>query len=421
MSANLVLHGNVRYGRTVHIGFDGVDMVFDGAVPVTVNQQIRLGLMTGACMFELRGTVESIREVAGSSGILGEVSSSDVAVKFDPIAALERQVLGALLEAFRNHCLAVSMATLLVAEEAGELLLEAGTLEPSRTHADPFAFSGQRSTIADVRPSATALLPSSTGVEDCEYWREYLAHYHFILSVPEYWQLLDRICRLMGEITGETLILDAGCGHGNLGEFLMIDRAYRNLRRSEGDVLSPHYVGVDFIPSALKEVKQKMSERAMDVSIRQSVPIGDGQILQTSLCCADLNQPLPFQDGRFDRVVCNLVLAYLRDPLFSLRELVRVLAPAGRMILAILKPVSDPLLVYRDILDRLERGEDRGEVRWMLKNWPSIQVVEYLAGKRMSDRREFESLIDESGAVRVRMYPALADQAFLMLAEKPAR
>jgi hypothetical protein len=141
MSANLVLHGNVRYGRTVHISFDGVDMVFDGAVPVTVNQQILLGLLTGACVLELRGTVEAVRETAGASGIPGEVSSSDVAVKFDPIAALERQVLGSLLDAFRDHCLAVSMATLLVAEEAGDLLLEAGSLSPQRTHADPFPFS----------------------------------------------------------------------------------------------------------------------------------------------------------------------------------------------------------------------------------------------------------------------------------------
>src|SRR6185295_6452519 len=270
MSANLVLHGNVRYGRTVHIGFDGVDMVFDGAVPVTVNQQIRLGLMTGACMFELRGTVESIREVAGSSGILGEVSFSDVAVKFDPIAALERQVLGALLEAFRDQCLAVSMATLLVAEEAGELLLEAGSLDPRKPRVDPFPFSSRQLVQPGEGPSATAVLPSLAGVEDREYWQEYLAHFHFILNVPEYWQLLDRIARLIGEISGEALVLDAGCGNGNLGEFLMIDRAYRNLRRYEGEALSPHYVGLDLIPGALGEVRHKMSERALDVSIRQS-------------------------------------------------------------------------------------------------------------------------------------------------------
>ena len=162
-----------------------------------------------------------------------------------------------------------------------------------------------------------------------------------------------------------------------------------------------------------------MSERALDVSIRQSAPIGDGPILRTSLCCGDLNRPLPFQDGRFDRVVCNLVLTYLRDPLFSLQELVRVLAPTGRLILAVLKPVADPLLVYREILDRLERGEDRAEVRWMLKNWPTIQLVEYLAGKRVRDTSEFESLVSATGAVRIRTYPALADQAFLTLAEKP--
>ena len=428
MSANLVRHGDVRYGRTIHIGFDGVAMVFDGPVPVTVNQHIRLGLMTGACVFELRGTVEAIRETGGASGIPGEVSSSDVAVKFDPIASLERQIFGSLLDAFRDHCLTVSMTTLLVAEDAGDILLDAGSLSPSRTHIDPFPFSsqGQREGLPCASlwdgPSSTtglATLPPPADVEDRYFWADYLDHFHFILNVPEYWELLDRICRLLGEITGETLILDAGCGQGNLGEFLMIDRAYRNVRRSGGEIRAPHYVGMDFVSGALEETKQKFSQRTLDVSMRRSLPIGDGPILRTSLCCADLNRPLPFQDGRFDRVACNLVLSYLHDPIFSLRELMRVVAPAGRLILSILKPVADPLRVYREFLERLERGEDRAEVRWMLKNWSSIQLVEYLAGKRVGDDRDFQNLILSTGANTVRIYSVLADQALLALAEKP--
>lgn len=428
MSANLVRHGDIRYGRTIHISFDGVAMVFDGPVPVTVNQHIRLGLMTGACVFELRGTVEAIRETGGSSGIPGEVSSSDIAVKFDPIASLEKQVLGSLLDAFRDHGLTVGMTTLVVAEDAGDILLEAGSLSPSRTHADPFPFSLQSrreglplSSVWDEVSSTTGLagLPPPADVEDRDFWADYLDHFHFILNVPEYWELLDRICRLMGEITGETLILDAGCGQGNLGEFLMIDRAYRNVRRYEGELRAPQYVGMDFVTAALEETRQKFYQRTLEVSLRRPLPFGDAPNLRTALCCADLNRPLPFQDGRFDRVACNLVLSYLHDPIFSLQELMRVLAPAGRLILSILKPVADPLRVYRDILEKLDRGEDRAEVRWMLKNWSSIQLVEYLAGKRVGDERDFQNLILSSGASTVRVYSALADQALLALVEKP--
>jgi SAM-dependent methyltransferase len=414
MSANLLRRGNIRYGRTTHISFDGVAMVFDGPVPVTVNQPIRLGLLTGACIFELRGTVEAIREMAGSSGIEGEVSTSDVAVRFDPIVGLERQVLGSLLEAFRNHCLAVSMATLLISEEAEELFLRAGAMSHAQQAPPSPAVPSERcaSTPKDLGPW--------TDQEERTFWEEYLGHFHFILNVPEYWQLLDRLCRLMGENTGETLILDAGCGHANLGQFLLIEQAYRHRHRSQGDRLGPRYIGMDFIANALVGAKEQLSDRAFELSVWRSGMPADDSGVRTALCCADLNRPLPFHEGQFDRVVCNLVLAYLHDPLLSLQELMRILASGGRLILAILKPVADPMAVYQEFLDRLERREDRVEAGWMLQNWPSIQLMEYLAQRRIRDGTHLEQIIESLGAENVRTYPVMADQAYLTIADKPA-
>jgi ubiquinone/menaquinone biosynthesis C-methylase UbiE len=118
--------------------------------------------------------------------------------------------------------------------------------------------------------------------------------------------------------------------------------------------------------------------------------------------------------------VCNLVLAYLHDPLLSLQELMRILASGGRLILAILKPVADPMAVYQEFLDRLERREDRVEAGWMLQNWPSIQLMEYLAQRRIRDGTPLEQIIESLGAENVRTYPVMADQAYLTIADKPA-
>jgi SAM-dependent methyltransferase len=431
MSASLVLKGDVRYGRTVNISFEGVDMVFEGPIPFTVNQPIRLGLMTAACILELRGIVENVREAAAGPGGLPESPCSGIAVKFEPIASLERQILGSLLDALRERYLAVNLATLLVAQEAGDLLLEVGYIGAHRRHQDPFPFGSLQSTAPEVaypdlavreeEPAAetvSAVLPPAR-LDDREFWERYLDHFHFIVNVPEYWHLLDRICRLMGDRDERTLVLDAGCGHGNLGQFLLIDRAYRNTCQPDSDAHVPHYVGVNFVSSALQEARRKLAERADEVTLRRP-DLSEEAAPRSSLCCADLNRPLPFHDNQFDRIVSNLVLAYVGDPLFALREMMRVLAPGGRLILAILRPAADPLQVYRDLLDHLERAEDQAQVRWMLENWASIQLVEYQAGKRISDGSELEHLFTWSGAVGVRVYPAFADHAFLAIAEKPA-
>jgi SAM-dependent methyltransferase len=432
MSASLVLNGDVRYGRTVNISFDGVDMVFEGSVPFTVNQPIRLGLMTGACILELRGTVENVRQTTGAPGGSHEFPSSGIAVKFEPIASLERQIFGSLLDALRERYLAVNLATLLVAQEAaGDLLLEVGYIGAHRRHQDPFPFASLRSTVPDVQHPAlgfreeesgaetVSAAPPPASLEDRAFWEQYLDHFHFIVNVPEYWHLLDRICRLMGERDERSLILDAGCGHANLSQFILIDQAYRNTCQPDSAPYTPHYVGVNFISSALQEAKRKLAERAFEVDLRRP-HLSDESTPRSSLCCADMNRPLPFHDNQFDLIVCNLVLAYVWDPLFALREMMRVVAPSGRLILAILKPVADPLQVYRDLLDHLDRAEDQAQVQWMLENWASIQLVEYKAGKRICDSSELEQLFAWSGAVGVRIYPAFADHAFLAVAEKPA-
>lgn len=151
MSASLVLKGDVRYGRTVNISFEGVDMVFEGSIPFTVNQPIRLGLMTAACILELRGIVEDVRETAAGPGAPLEFPCSGIAVAFQPIASFERQILGSLLDAVRERSPAVNLATLLVVQEAGDPLLEVGYIGVHPRHQDPFPFASLRTAVLGVR------------------------------------------------------------------------------------------------------------------------------------------------------------------------------------------------------------------------------------------------------------------------------
>ena len=70
--------------------------------------------------------------------------------------------------------------------------------------------------------------------ETVEFWRDFLAHYHYIVNSPDYWHLLDQIYSLMGPCENGEIILDAGCGNGNFGMFLLINQAYRSKNISRG-------------------------------------------------------------------------------------------------------------------------------------------------------------------------------------------
>jgi len=49
----------------------------------------------------------------------------------------------------------------------------------------------------------------------------------------------------------------------------------------------------------------------------------------------DVAQPLPFANGAFEVIWCSEVLEHLFDPGFALREMQRVLAPGGRLLVTV--------------------------------------------------------------------------------------
>ena len=100
------------------------------------------------------------------------------------------------------------------------------------------------------------------------------------------------------------LILDAGCGTGrHLGSLL---RARSNP------------VGVDFSRGMLRIARRNYPE----------VP----------LALADLQRPLPFENERFDAVLCALIGEHLDELALALREIHRVLIADGRLVFSVYHP-----------------------------------------------------------------------------------
>jgi ubiquinone/menaquinone biosynthesis C-methylase UbiE len=101
-------------------------------------------------------------------------------------------------------------------------------------------------------------------------------------------------------------MLDAGCGDGRY----LVALAARPDRPQR-------VAGVD------------ISERILDVARAATERAG----LTAELRRANL-EALPFADGSFDLVLCTQVIEHLLDPALGLRELARVLAPGGMLVVS---------------------------------------------------------------------------------------
>jgi len=110
---------------------------------------------------------------------------------------------------------------------------------------------------------------------------------------------------LSASVAGASRVLDVGCGSGRLTVALALAGA--------------GVTGIDTSAARLEDAR----ERALAAGV------------ELALVEADMNEPLPFADGAFDAVTSRLSLMIADDPVATLRELARVLAPGGHVATAV--------------------------------------------------------------------------------------
>ena len=146
---------------------------------------------------------------------------------------------------------------------------------------------------------------------------------------------------MLADIDGAR-ILDAGCGSGWYGEQLLKRGAYVD--------------GVDASASMVEFARQRLLDSSEAAAERLTLQV------------ADLESPLPFEDGRFDGIVSPLVLHYMRDWRPALREMKRVLKPEGWLLFSTHHPAADAALFSTN---------DYAAVEHVVDHWDWIGNVEF--------------------------------------------
>lgn len=138
---------------------------------------------------------------------------------------------------------------------------------------------------------------------------------------------------LLGDVAGERL-LDAGCGSGEHSAELAAEGA---------DV-----VGIDASAEMLQQARRRHNARSDGTLGGAS---GSLRFLR-----ADLGEALPFEDGEFDVVCCQLVVSHLPELAPTFAEFERVLADGGRLVVATHHPLHDFWIGEREMYPRVEVG-----------------------------------------------------------------
>jgi len=259
-----------------------------------------------------------------------------------------------------------------------------------------------------VRGTVEARVQDAAEPATDRFWDLYSRFYDSIYHLMPYRQLLWDAYQAL-ELEPGMRVLDAGCGTGNLELFI-----------AEKPHPPVEIEGIDFSPEMLARARRKCRDLEFVSFVR-----------------CDLNKPLPYPDASFDRVVSINVLYALERRDDTMRELLRVLKPEGRVVLTSPTPEFSmaPLIVdhfrrVRNIWGLSRRVRRVATSGWLLatSGLGSIALNVLVINRREAAGRytslgydDFEAFLErhrETGLDDVRIRPALVRQNLFATATK---
>ncbi len=257
--------------------------------------------------------------------------------------------------------------------------------------------------------------------EEKKFWKRYLEKYAHIVNLQDYWNLLNFLNQLLGNWRRGEKLLDAGCGIGNFGTFVLVRHLYSLMQgRAFPFKRLPfaHYVGVDFVDEAIQQAAKTHAEIQKELKGKTGFWLNSPNLVNYIYTILDLNRSLPFRNQCFDKICCNLVLSYLSDPLYTLKELFRTLKIGGRIVVTSLKPYADLSQIYRDFIQVSRTPEELAQARIVLNNAGMIIHKEAEGYYQFLSQVELENFLAEVGANNIQTFRSFGDQANVAVADK---
>ena len=258
------------------------------------------------------------------------------------------------------------------------------------------------------------------GQQERDFWAKYLEKYKLMQSVDGYQNYISLVGRLLGEIRPAETLLDAGCGNGLFGMWVLrtlLDRA----RIAE---LPPVYVALDLTVEGLRAAldlhagytfEHRAARRAGDFV---ALLYGQTDLDTWGMPESEAPGTVMFADNCFDKICCSLVLSYLNRPDAVLGELHRVLRPGGRIVVSSMKPFCDLSEIYRDYMDQDLNEQELESGRDLLRAAGKIRLKEEQGFYTFYSGDELTALLSAAGFKHCVAHRSLGDQVAVVVAEK---
>lgn len=236
---------------------------------------------------------------------------------------------------------------------------------------------------------------SFTKKNEKDFWNWYLTNYSIIGESNEFLDLLKKIYKLL-EIESSEIVLDAGCGIGLFGKWLIDNKPNLDIT----------YIGLDYSDDIIKKAKRK----------HDSVP--GKKSINCIYMVKDLDYDISIGAQSISKICCNLVLSYVKAPVETLKMLYRILKDNGKIAISSLKPYSDLSNIYLKFVAQIDNRDKAVEAKNLFNEAGKILYKEKIGHYVFYEEEELADLLLKAGFKNIQTYKMFDNQITLATGNK---
>lgn len=249
-------------------------------------------------------------------------------------------------------------------------------------------------------------------------WVARLAQLPQLENLPDYWALENELYRQLLPLESGMMILDIGCGQGDLARVMLTNQAYR-LTHQSGPPAGPlHYVGLDQSHESLKVAERYVRTFVRELATTFAATVSPAQLVETKWLRSDWDSPLPFMEHSIGRVLYHLSLPFAPSPLNSLRQALQALHPEGTIVVTCFQPHTDLSTLFRRHLRVAGQDEFSAPAQIVLHYFGRLREAIRHGLLHSYERNDLARLLVYAGARPLRIVPVLDSQLLLAVARK---
>lgn len=257
---------------------------------------------------------------------------------------------------------------------------------------------------------------------ETEFWSKYLSKYGYFENVDVYRYYIGLVGDLLGPMQAGDTLLDAGCGNGLFGAWVL-----RDLVKEKTKILEPPpvYVGIDLTNQGLLDAFKRHDLIRRDVAATSGEPRArmDFAYVQMDLdqfggIRASKEGMVDFVSNTFDKICCSLLISYLSRPADLILELYRILRPGGRIVITSMKPFADLSDLYRRYVANHTSEQEVESAKDLLRAAGKIKVKEELGYYTFFSGEELAEAMKAAGFRNIETTMSFGNQATVVAAEK---